>query len=177
MIRWREAYERLKTAPDFGRYFGSGPGSVPPPSAFRYLAYTQILGPCAGSASPIVGFGNPVGPLQQNFPAGAVILGITATAFQEQTATGAYQYAPSATPGRRDLFGLAFQYTNDEIVTPGGLILANALLGDGNDTIFPGKELLIPPSQGLLATAASHTVAPSMFVHVVYHCMVPRAVG
>lgn len=177
MIRWREAYERLKTSPDFSRYFGGGPGKVPAPSAFRYLAYTQAMGAAAGSASPISGFGATVGPVQQNFPAGAVILGITATAYQEQTTTGAYQYGASSTPGRRDLFGLAFQYTNDEVITPGGLVLANALLGDGEDTIFPGKELLIPPSQGLLASVASHTVAPSLFVHIVYHAMVPRAVG
>lgn len=177
MITWDRAYARLARSPDFSRYFGGGPGVVPPMQNFRYIAYTQQLGPCAGVASPVGGFGAIAGPSQQNFPAGAVILGISATAFQEQTTTTSYQYAPWAAPGRRDLFGLSFSYTNDEVITPGGPILANALLGDGDDTVFPGKELLIPPSQGLLATAAAFTVPPSLYVHIVYHAMVPRAVG
>lgn len=178
MIKWREAYERQKLAPDFGRYFGGGPGKVPPMHAFRYIAYSLLLGPCLGNASPVSGFGQPVGPSQQNFPAGAVILGISSTAFQEQVGDNtAYQYAPFSAPGRRDLYGLAFSYTNDENITPNGLTLANALLGDGDDTVFPGRELLIPPSQGLLCTAASFTVAPSLYVQIVFHSMVPRAVG
>jgi hypothetical protein len=178
MINWDRAYARQRTNPDFIRYFGGGPANQPPPAHyFRYIAYTQQLGPCVGNSTPVQGFGAQVGPVQQNFPAGAVILGISATAFQEQATTGSFQYAPWAAPGRRDLFGLSFTYTNDEVITPNGPILANALLGDGDDTVFPGRELLVPPSQGLLATAASFTVAPSIYVHLVYHAMVPRAVG
>lgn len=177
MITWDRAYARQSRSPDFSRYFGGGPGKIPGQHQFRYIAYSLLLGPCVGSASPVAGFGQPVGPSQQNFPAGAVVLGISATAFQEQETDGSYTYAPWSAPGRRDLFGLSFSYTNDEQITPGGLTLANALLGDGDDTVFPGRELLIPPSQGILCTAASFTVAPSLYVQIVFHSMVPRAVG
>jgi hypothetical protein len=177
MISWDRAYARQAPSPDFQRYFAGGPGRPPPSSAFRYIAYSLLLGPCTGNASPVTGFGATVGPTQQNFPAGAVVLGISATAFQEQETDGNYTYAPFSCPGRRDLFGLSFSYTNDEQITPGGLTLANALLGDGDDTVFPARELLIPPSQGILTSAASFTVAPSLFVQVVFHSMVPRAVG
>jgi len=178
MITWDRAYARQSRSRDFARYFGGGPGTVPPQEAFRNIAYSLLLGPCTGNASPVTGFGATVGPTQQNFPAGAVILGISATAFQEQVGDDTdFQYAPWSAPGRRDLFGLSFSYTNDEQITPGGLTLANALLGDGDDTVFPARELLIPPSQGILTTAASFTVAPSLFVQVVFHAMVPRAVG
>ncbi len=169
MISWHVAYTRLKNSPEFIRYFG-GPKEMPP-YAFRPLHFMQRFTVGSAAESP---------PTNQNFPAGAIILGITAAAFQVQTAAGAFQYAPSpANPGRRDLFGLSFQYTNDELITPDGPGSAEALLGGGSDTIFPARELLIAPSQGILATVENLTVglADGLTVDIVYHSMVPRAVG
>lgn len=166
MISWHVAYARIHKSPEFKRFFGSA--QAMPPHAFRYLGYVQTFQVAAGVTLP---------PANQNFPAGAIVLAITASAIQAQTTTGAFQYAPSQTFGRRDLFGLSFQYTNDELITPQGPALAEALLGGGSDTIFPGRELLIAPSQGILCTVQHRSVAPDLFVDVVYHSMVPRAVG
>jgi hypothetical protein len=172
MLRWREAYERVSKTQQFKSYFGR----VLDAGAFRFLAYSmQFVGVAAASA--VGQYGTPTGPRAQTFPAGAVILGITATGVQAQTATGSFTYAPSQSPGRRDLFGLSFQYSSDENITPDGLTAADALLGSGSDTIFPAKELLIPPSQSILVSVASLTVAPALSVSVVFHCMVPRAAG
>lgn len=179
MIRWREAFERCKDSREFKSYFGRG--AALKVSDFRYVAYAQqfnavTAGTVTGGATPSTPItpGTPIGPSLQNFPSGGVILGITAAAVQPQTTTSAFQYAPSMSPGRRDLFALNFQYTNDEVITPGGPVLAEALLGSGEDTIFPAREIVVPPSQGLLCTAQSFTINPPMNVHVVYHTMVPR---
>ncbi len=174
MIKWTEAYNRLKSVPEFKQYFQR----VLPMEAFRFLAYSQKFESVPGAAVAGV-FGSPTGPLQQNFPSGAVILGITAGAYQAQQLENAavLAYAPSYSAGRRDLFGLSFQYTGDEQITPNGLTMAEPLLGSGYDTIFPAKELLIPPSQGILCAVASlvPTTLPVLSIAVVYHCMVPRA--
>lgn len=174
MIRWREAYERLThgNAAEFKAAFGG----LLPMSAFRFLTYSQRFEGVAASAS-VGTLGTQTGPILQTFPAGAIILGITASAIQAQVTTGTFTYAPSLTPGRRDLFALSMQYTNNELITPGGLTMAEALLGSGTDTIFPGKELMMPPNQGILCGVASLTVAPTLTVHVAYHSMVPRSAG
>lgn len=181
MITWDRAYARLSKSREFASYFGKGQGA-PPPAAFRFIAYTQFLNgltpsTAAGGGSPL---GATVGPQLQTFPSGAVILGITASSFMAQQAAGAAAYPPWSDKSRRDIFALSFAYTNDELITPSGLTKASALLGTGEDTIFPARELLIPPSQGILVSAASllaSGVALNQFVDVVFHCMVPRAVG
>ena len=179
MIRWREAFERCKDSREFNSYFAKGRKLQV--SDFRYIAYCQqfnnvTAGTVVGGASPTspVTPGTASGPALQNFPNGGIVLGITAAAVQAQTVTSAFQYAPSNNSGRRDLFALNFQYTNDEVITPGGPIIADALLGSGEDTIFPAREIIIPPSQGILTTAQSYTINPPLNVHVVYHTMVPR---
>lgn len=171
MIKWREAYERIRGLKEFNQWFGGLPMN-----GFRFLAYSQPFVGVAAASTPGV-LGATSGPTLMTFPAGAVILGVTAAAYQEQTASGTFTYAPSLSPGRRDLFAMSLQYTNDEQITPNGLTMAEALLGSGGDTIFPGKELLIPPSQGLLCAVASYAPAPTLTVQVVYHCMVPRMVA
>lgn len=172
MIKWREAFERIKDLPQFVQYFKKDL----PMGDFRFLAYTQRFDSVPGAATAGV-LGAPVGPLPQNFPSGAVILGITASAFQAQQAAGAAAYAPSFSAGRRDLFALSFQYSGSEQITANGLTMAEALLGSGNDTIFPAKEILIPPSQAILCSVGtlSASTLPALSVAVVYHCMVPRA--
>jgi hypothetical protein len=180
MIRWREAFERSRESADFRKYFKG----FLKMSDFRYIAYVQqfnnvTAGTVTGGATPTspVTPGTAVGPVLQTFPAGGIILGITASAVQPQTTTSAFQYAPSNSPGRRDLFALSFQYSGDELITPGGPVIADALLGSGEDTIFPAREIIAPPSQGLLCTVQSFTIAPPMNVHVVYHTMVPKVVA
>lgn len=174
MVKWREAYERIRGTPEFAKYFGK----QLPMGGFRFLAYSQLFTGVAASGTAGT-YGATSGPTQQNFPSGAVILGITAAGFAVQQAAGVANYAPSQSAGRRDLFGLSIQYTGDEQITPNGMTLAEALLGSGYDTIFPAKEILMPPSKGLLVSTAllSGATVGAMTVQVVYHCMVPRAVG
>lgn len=179
MIPWRQAFDRCKDSREFNEYFAKGKALKT--SDFRYLGYAQqfnavTAGTVVGGATPTspITPGAAVGPTLQNFPAGGIILGITAACVQPQTTTSAFTYAPSYSPGRRDLFALNFQYTGSEVITPGGPVLAEALLGSGEDTIFPGREIIVPPSQGLLCTVQSFTINPPMNVHVVYHTMVPR---
>lgn len=176
MIKWREAYDRLKDTKEFTQYFGR----LLPMGAFRFLAYSlRFEGITGTSTAGTITPGGTVGPTSQNFPSGAVVLGITAGAYEAQQLNNAavLAVAPSYSAGRRDLFALAFQYTNDEQITPNGLTMAEPLLGSGYDTIFPGKELLVPPSQAILVTVASLSpnTNPPLNVHVVFHTMVPRS--
>lgn len=174
MIRWREAYERLRGNRLFATFFPGMNGGCAPMDAFRYIAYTTVLPDCPASAATDGGsFGDTVGPLNQQFPSGGVILGITSSGWQN------YEACADATPGRRDRYGLAFQYSSDENITANGLTIAEALLGSGRDTIFPGKEIMIPPSQSILVAAASlvPNAQPAMTVHVVFHTMVLRSAG
>lgn len=183
MVKWREAYERLVKAPAFRNFFGVN--GLPSMHDFRYIIFshqqlsTTPLTPSAAAAGGAPGVA--VGPLQMNFPAGAIILGVTSGAFQAQQAAAAPNppYNPSVNPGRRDLYTLQFQYTSDEQLTANGGVMADALLGGGDETICPAKEIMIPPSQSILITAASLVAlgGQNLFVHVAFHCMVPRAVG
>jgi hypothetical protein len=186
MISWDSAWARTR--------------ECPPPwmqgkkkSDFRSLNYTQKFeGVAVGSAS---------GNLLQSFPAGAFILGIDACAkvprvvkvqqyyADANTITTTFDRWESTTPGNTDLFSLNFQYTNDENITPGGPTLAAALMGPMGG-MFPVREIIIDPSQGILCSAKNEatflqydgSAAPAGFqftmdIHVRYACMVPRAVG
>ncbi len=164
-------------------------------SDFRSVYYTQKFTNIALGASS--------GNTLQTFPAGAFILGIDASARIPRVIKPDQYYADGtaspldstidrlldATPGNLDTFSLNFQYTNDEIITPGGPCLASSLLGV-NGGLFPARELIVDPSQGILCSVKNElatqlidgTVAPagitiSIDVHVRYACMVPRAVG
>lgn len=174
MISWNQAYDRIKGSEQFTSYFGRN-GAPPAAKAFRPITYSQTFTGVAAASSPGT-YGAQSGPTNVSFPAGAVILGITASCYQAQTTTGSYVYAPSFSPGRRDLFGLLFTYTGDEQITPGTTpVAADALLGCGEGTIFPQREILIAPAQGLLVTVASLAPAPTLTVTVAFHAMVPRA--
>lgn len=181
MIKWREAYERLRPTDSFNSFFNNKKITD-----FRYIAFSHqqlSLTPLTSSAAAAGGTpGQVVGPLQMNFPAGAIILGVTAAAYSsQQLIAGATNlaYAPWSSEGRRDLFALAMQYTSDETLTANGLVCAEALLGSGEETIFPAREIMIPPSQSILITAASLVAAggQNLFAHVVFHTMVPRVTG
>lgn len=186
MISWEGAWARAK---ECNSQFVAGKKK----SDFRSVYYTQKL---TGIAS-----GTTSGNLLQTFPAGAFILGIDASAVvprivkkDQYYADGSspdttYDRIPSSTPGNTDLFSLNFQYTNDEIITPGGPCLCSSLMGPEGG-LFPVRELIVDPSQGILCSAKNEvsllqydgTAAPSgaqftIDVHVRYACMVPRAVG
>jgi len=163
-------------------------------SEFRSIYYTQKVENIAIGATSA--------NLNRDFPAGAIILGIDASAILPRIVKKDQYYADadvsspdttfdrqSTSPANLDLFSLAFQYTNDEVITPGGPCLASALLGP-NGGMFPARELVVDPSQAILATvkneivllqydgtAAPATPAYSITVHIRYAAMVPRGVG
>jgi hypothetical protein len=171
MISWNVAYNRLQQDRDFLRYFPGGVDEKNNPTALRADSFRSIKYVKNFTVAALA----TVGPAQQNFPAGAIILDIDAAAFQPQTTNGAYTYAPSFDPQRRDLFRIGLQYTNDELITPGGPGVAASILTPS----FPSKELLIPPSQGILITLVSLVPAgnPDLTVSVTFDCCVPRMVG
>jgi hypothetical protein len=189
MIRWEVAFRR---AQDAGHSLVKGKKITD----FRPLHYTQsFVNIAAGTTSAAT---------QQNFPGGAFVLGISASAALPVIIKPDQYYADGAaapldstidrlkttTAGNRDLFALDFQYTNDEQLVPGGPAMADALLGSGRGTEFPARELIVDPSQGILARVQnliatqliSGGAAPAglqfpLTVHIIYKSMVPRAVG
>lgn len=189
MIRWETAWRRA--------YEAKHPFVVNKKiTDFRPIHYNQIFSNIAA--------GTTTAATLRDFPGGAFVLGITASAVIPVVLKADQYYADGAaapldstidrlksnTPGNRDLFALDFSYTNDEQLTPGGPIMADALLGSGRGTEFPARELMIDPAQGILAraqnlittqlvsgAAAAAGVQFPMTVHVCYKCMVPRAVG
>ena len=170
MIKWNEAYGRCSRTNAFKSYFGK----LLPIDAFRLLTYSLQFPSVA--ASTVAGtYGAIAGPTTQTFPSGAIILGITAAGFMIQTISGAFQYAPWGSEGRRDMFGVSVQYTGDEQITPNGFVVADALMGSGVDTIFPAKEIMMPPSQGLSVGVANLSTSNPISVTVAFHAMVPRA--
>jgi hypothetical protein len=104
----------------------------------------------------------------QQFPGGAIILGIDAHAYIAGAAAAAGQSA-----NNKQLFALAFSYTNGEALTPGGPIPAEALLGSGREPIFPSVPLVVAPTQSLLATVQNLTTT-TLTIHIAYHALVYR---
>jgi len=191
MIRWETAWRRAWEA--------KHPFVVKRKiTDFRSLHYIQAFSAVAqGSTSATT---------LQTFPSGAFVLGISASATipvlvkrDQYYADGAavpldvtLDRVKSCTPGNRDLFGLDFAYTNDEQITPGGPCIADALLGSGRATEFPARELIIDPSQGILARVQNLITVQTidnqagslpagisfpLTVNIVYKCMVPRNQG
>lgn len=198
MIRWEAAYRRAFDAKHPLLFVGgpAGGGRVRGMTDFRSLHYVQPF--------TNVAMGVTTGYQLQSFPAGAFVLGIAAAATFNRVVKADQYYAdgatapldstfdriPSSTPGNRDLFALDFNFTQDESITPNGPALAEALLGSGGGTEFPAREIVVDPSQGILCrvqsllgvqlisgAAGATGIAVPMRVHVVYKCMVPRAVG
>lgn len=189
MVRWEAAFRRAQES--------NHPLTVGKKQAdFTALHYVQ---PFTGIA-----MGTITGAQLQNFPAGAFILGISASAAfprivkaaqywndsAEEPLDFTFDRQPTATPGNMDLFSLDFSYTQNQQITPNGPAIASALLGTGAVSEFPSRELIIDPSQGILCRVGSlvslklidGTSPPAgvlfpITVHVVYKCMVPRAAG
>jgi hypothetical protein len=150
MINAQQAFHRVKALEAF-RHMNE--------SDFRALTYNQIFTPAAG--------GVPTAITPQPFPGGAIILGITASA-----------YVPGAVAtgqgGRnRQLFLIDFAFSNNEAIVVGGPVIADALLGGGESDIFPSKEMVLNPNQSIGCRTANITTG-SLIVHVVYHALIYR---
>ncbi len=128
-------------------------------SDFRPLVYTQIHTPASG--------GTPTAFVGQKFPGGAIILGITASAYVPTAA------ATGQGNRNRQLFLIDFQYTGGEALVVDGPVMADALLGGGENDVFPLRELVIAPNQQINCRVANITTG-SLTVHVAYHCLVYR---
>jgi hypothetical protein len=128
-------------------------------SDFRQIVYGQEFTPAAGQSSPAT---------PRNFPAGAIVYGITAAAFVPASALSG---------GRnRQGFQLDFAYNGGEKITVDGPISADALLGGGDSNIFPAKELVMGANQQIICTAKNITSA-ALTIDVSYHCLVYRFQG
>jgi len=131
-------------------------------SDFAGKYYGQTFTPAANNVvTPFVG---------RPFPSGAIILGITASAFVPGVAA-------TAQGGRnRQLFRIDFAYQGGEGLVLDGPVMADALLGGGETDIFPARELIVVPNQLINCRVANITTG-LLTVDVVYHCLVYRAVG
>lgn len=150
MISAERAWSRLHQEPLFAGFKLSN---------FRFIVYNQAFNAVAAGAT--------VGPTQIDFPGGAIILGITASAnINAAGNTNAFLM--------RHAFGLSFSYSGGEVITPGGPVNAEALLGDGSDTHFPAKELVVAPTQALLTTAVNYDNSAVLNINIAFHCLVWR---
>jgi len=149
MISIERAWPRIRELPQFRNFRLSD---------FRTLTFGQQFTVASSTTS---------GPTTQNFPGGAIILGVAASATPSTPgAVDAFLY--------RKAFGITFGYTNGESLTPGGPIAADALMGGGDGTVWPTKELVIAPSQGIQATVQNFSTT-SLLVQIAYHCLVWRS--
>lgn len=202
MQSWGGAYRRLRKQRRFANWFGQN-GRIPGPNDFTARAFVLVFNNVTGTTPAEVGPPVPgaiFGPLTQIFPKGAVILGITSGAYMQQVPSGGGVWLdfvpPSINPGRRDCYNLFFQHTDGEKVTVDQPIFAatgatlnnlaevNAepLMGEGQKDEFP-RELLAPPSTGFIVNAQSNLPGPTtgspdfyppLFIHVVFHVVVPK---
>lgn len=148
MINASQAFHRLKTLEAFKRMKETD---------FRPLTFVQTFTPATGAV--------PTANAPQAFPGGAIILGITASAFAPGAAVAA---------GRnRQLFAIDFSFSNNEAIIVGGPVVADALLGGGEQDVFPTKEMIMAPNQSVGCRVANLT-AGALTVHVCYHCLVYR---
>lgn len=167
----------------------------------------------ANIAAPVTNIvPGPPNDLQIDFPIGAVILGISSAAISAQrivqVAGGAatnFPYAPDMNNGRKDMFILDIEYTDGDPITAQNPIaetvfdpnfpaisappfMADALMGGGDDTEMPAREVYVAPGLGLLVRVrslllptfingvSSNNTTPNLTVHLVFHCMIPGVV-
>lgn len=150
MITATQAWQRLKTLAAFKSMKESD---------FRPIVYGQTFTPAAGGAA--------TASQAQLFPGGAIILAITASAFIP-TVAGTAQGNRN-----RQLFGIDFSFSNNEAIVIGGPLSADALLGGGDNDIFPSRELIIAPNQQIGTRVANYTTG-ALTVHVCFHCLIYR---
>lgn len=129
---------------------------------FRPITYGALYS-VAGSST--------AGPTRQDFPGGAIILGVSAAAVGFDSGN-ADAFDPAATASRSS-FALSFSYSNDEQLTPGGPHIAEALLGGGDQTQYPPREIVVAPSQGINVTVQNLT-STQIRISVCWHALVWR---
>jgi hypothetical protein len=151
MISVERAWSRLKDEPMFKTFKLSN---------FRHIVYNQSFTVPANAL---------VGPNQQDFPGGAIILGITSSARISDGSTSNLNAFRM-----RHAYGLSFSYSGGETLTPGGPVVAEALLGEGDQTHFPAKELVVAPTQSILTTVQSLDPTLPLIVNIAFHCLVWR---
>lgn len=129
---------------------------------FRPVYYVQKFAP----AVAVAGVPVPTGFVAQDFPNGAIIIGITACCFtlSEGTAQGTKN---------RQLFGLDFQFSNTDAIVVGGPVQADALLGGGEGSSFPAREIIIAPGNKVNCRVENYTPG-AMNIHVTYHALAYR---
>jgi hypothetical protein len=131
-------------------------------SDFRAAYFGQEFTPPAG--------GVPTAYRPRQFPNGAIIIGISASAY----VPGGDAAAQSAR--NRQLFSIDFAYNGGEALVIDGPMSADALLGGGDSDNFPVKELIMAPNQSLSCRVANLTTGP-LTVDVCYTCLVYRFAG
>lgn len=202
MVPWNQAYKRIRESDDFVKLFGKTYNQ----DEFRPYSYAikfDGLSPAlqALTTNPNTGdltqtrtdAGAPTtntvpGPAlarSLDFPAGAVILGISACANIAQRIitrvnlvppndTFSLPYGPSDVGGAagRELFVLDLRYVDDDPITSGNPITelvsnaaspivtrppisADALLGNGRDSDTPVRELYVAPGLGIVVSCRS----------------------
>lgn len=195
MQSWGDAYRRLRQQHKFKAWFGKN--CIPGPNDFTFKAYTLIFSKVTGRTDDADPDSAPVfGPRQLTFDRGAIVLGITSAAFQAQMLPVDEAVAPSVNVGRRDLYKLNLSFTDDEdltvlqstfsptagaVVNVRAFVLADALLGSGLEDEFP-RDLMVPPSTGFNVSVQSYmpglspsdVATPPLYIHVVFHCVVPK---
>jgi hypothetical protein len=128
------------------------------PTDFRTALYVQKFTPAAGQET--------ANQLQQ-FPGGAIVLGVTASAYVPNAA------ATGQAGRNRQLFTIGLDYSNNESLIIGGPASADAVLGGGDADVFPPTELIMLPNQSINVKVGNVTTG-ALTVHVVFHCLVFR---
>jgi hypothetical protein len=147
------------------------------------------------------------------FPAGAIILGLSSGGIALQRIVSAvgvgltnFPYPPSDNDGgSRNLYTVDIEYADGDPVTAGNPVpetvtapdsafiaappySVDALMGGGEDSEMPGRELYIAPGLILnvrvrslllptVIAAPPSTPPPNLTVHVVFHAMIPGVVS
>ena len=153
MLNFHQVFARLKKLPAYQNKREED---------FKPQVFGQQFFPPAGGA--VTAFD------ARPFPVGAIILGITAGAFVPGAA------ATGQSARNRQLFAIDFAYQGGDAMVIDGPIQADALLGGGEENIFPTKEMIIKATQALQCRVANLT-SGSLTVDVAYHCVVDRSKG
>jgi len=151
MLNFLQVFSRLKKLPAYQNKKESD---------YSSQVFVQRFFPAAGGA--------PTAFDARPFPIGAIVLGITASAFVPGAA------ATGQSERNRQLFAIDFAYQGGDAIVLDGPVQADALLGGGEENIFPAKEMIIKATQSLQCRVANLTTG-ALTVDVAYHCVVDRS--
>lgn len=105
------------------------------------------------------------GSTRMDFPAGAIILGITAGI------SVASQAGTQSIRGR-NMISASIDYPNNTALVTGGKMNGDALFGSGERCDFPAKEIVIGVS-GSLSYNVLNLSTSTINVSIVHHCLIP----